>query len=270
MMDRPLLSIVMPNYNGAKYLKDSINSVISQTYVNWELLVVDDCSKDNSVEIIEQFVNKDNRIFLFKLNNNSGRPAVPRNIGIQKAKGEFIAFLDSDDMWHPEKLEIQMKAIKNLNSEFIASQVCTFQYDVVLKGYNDLEIKDIGFDFYDLNTMLMKNRIISGSSLLVNSSFIKKHNLYFIEDVEYKAVEDYWFCLTALKYMKNIPVIKLPLVAYRISKTSISKSKMKMAKRVYNLLCNFEIDGKKLGIRRYFYFLTYILLSVFRSMAGCE
>ncbi len=100
-----LVSIIMPSYNTAKYIKDSINSVIEQTYKNWELIIVDDCSSDNTDEVVKQF--NDDRIKYFKNETNSGA-AVSRNRALKEAKGKWIAFLDSDDLWHKEKLEKQI------------------------------------------------------------------------------------------------------------------------------------------------------------------
>lgn len=101
-----LVSIIMPSYNTAKYISDSINSIIKQTYSNWELIVVDDCSTDDSVEIIKSF--NDNRIKLLLNEKNSGA-AISRNKALKEAKGKWIAFLDSDDIWVENKLEKQIK-----------------------------------------------------------------------------------------------------------------------------------------------------------------
>ena len=101
-----LVSIIMPSYNTAQYIRDSIDSVIAQTHRNWELLIVDDCSTDNSNEVIMSY--HDPRIVLLKNEKNSGA-AVSRNYALRKAKGKWIAFLDSDDMWASEKLEKQIK-----------------------------------------------------------------------------------------------------------------------------------------------------------------
>ena len=100
-----LVSIIMPNYNSAEYLEKTIRSVLAQTYTNWELLFVDDCSTDNSLEIVQAF--QDERIRVFKNEKNSGA-AVSRNYALREAKGKWIAFLDSDDLWIPEKLERQI------------------------------------------------------------------------------------------------------------------------------------------------------------------
>lgn len=104
----PTVSVITPCYNGSKYLSDCIESVLSQTYDDWEMLIVDDCSTDNSVDIIREYVQKDSRIKFIKNDKASGSPAIPRNIGIDKALGRYLAFLDCDDMWLPNKLQEQL------------------------------------------------------------------------------------------------------------------------------------------------------------------
>lgn len=101
-----LVSIIMPSYNTGNYIAESIQSVLNQTYENWELIIVDDCSTDNTDEIVASF--KDERIKYFKNETNSGA-ALTRNRALREAQGEWIAFLDSDDLWMPEKLERQIK-----------------------------------------------------------------------------------------------------------------------------------------------------------------
>ena len=103
--DFGLVSIVMPNYNSEKYVRATIQSVIAQTYQNWELLFVDDCSTDHSLDIVRAF--GDPRIKIFENEKNSGA-AVSRNYALRMAQGKWIAFLDSDDLWEPEKLEKQL------------------------------------------------------------------------------------------------------------------------------------------------------------------
>lgn len=105
MENKGLVSIVMPSYNAEKYIKDSIESVLNQTYPYWELLVVDDCSTDSTMEIVRRF--NDDRIKIFKNDVNSGA-AVSRNKALREAKGKWIAFLDADDIWLPSKLEEQL------------------------------------------------------------------------------------------------------------------------------------------------------------------
>lgn len=113
----PLVSIIMPAFNSSKTICDSIHSVQSQYYPNWELLVVDDCSTDNTSKILQNFTKQDERIHYFRLLVNGGA-AISRNLGIKEAKGRFIAFLDADDIWLPEKLHKQIQFMLNNNVFF--------------------------------------------------------------------------------------------------------------------------------------------------------
>ena len=114
-MMEDLVSIIMPSYNTAAYISDSIRSIQAQTHTNWELLIVDDCSTDDSVEVIRAF--EDPRIVLLQNEKNSGA-AISRNYALREAKGKWIAFLDSDDTWAPEKLEKQIKFMKDNDYAF--------------------------------------------------------------------------------------------------------------------------------------------------------
>ncbi len=105
-----LVSIIMPSYNTAKFISQTIESVLAQTYTNWELIIVDDCSTDNTDEVVKSFLS-DNRIKYIKNEKNSGA-AVSRNRALREAKGKWIAFLDSDDLWLPEKLEKQISFMR--------------------------------------------------------------------------------------------------------------------------------------------------------------
>ena len=106
-----LISIIMPSFNTGKYITETIESVLAQSYKNWELIIVDDCSSDNTDEIVSTYLS-DNRIHYLKNEKNSGA-AFSRNIALRKAKGKWIAFLDSDDLWMPEKLEKQLSFMKS-------------------------------------------------------------------------------------------------------------------------------------------------------------
>ena len=106
----------MPSYGNSKFIKNSIDSVIAQTYTKWELIIIDDCSPDNSNKIIESY--NDPRIVLLKNDKNSGA-AISRNYGLREAKGRYIAFLDSDDIWLPNKLERQLEFIQKNDYGFV-------------------------------------------------------------------------------------------------------------------------------------------------------
>lgn len=113
---KELVSIIMPSYNTAKYISESIKSVQAQTYSNWELLLVDDCSTDNTDEVVATFLS-DSRIRYVKNKKNSGA-AISRNRALREARGEWIAFLDSDDLWKPNKLEHQIRFMKENKYKF--------------------------------------------------------------------------------------------------------------------------------------------------------
>lgn len=108
MYDKELVSIIMPSYKCGRFIEESIKSIRNQTYQNWELIVVDDCSGDDTVSIVQDLMKKDSRILLYSNTSNLGA-AVSRNIALRNAKGRWIAFLDSDDLWEPIKLEKQIK-----------------------------------------------------------------------------------------------------------------------------------------------------------------
>ena len=109
-----LVSVIMPAYNSEVFISESIQSVINQTYPNWELLVIDDASSDSTKKIAEKFSSEDSRIRFFQNSSNSGTHH-SRNRGIKAASGDFIAFLDADDLWKPEKLEKQLIILSKPN-----------------------------------------------------------------------------------------------------------------------------------------------------------
>lgn len=116
-MQEELVSIITPVYNCAKFLPKTIESVLNQTYKNWEMILVDDCTPDNSAEIINEYSKRDKRIKYFKSEQNSGA-AETRNRALKESKGRFIAYLDADDLWTPEKLEKQVKFMLDNNYAF--------------------------------------------------------------------------------------------------------------------------------------------------------
>lgn len=119
-MENNKVSIITPCYNAERFIAQAIESVLAQTYTDWEMLIVDDCSKDNTIKIVQQYVDKDERIKLFCLQENSGA-GIARNKSIEEAKGRFIAFLDSDDIWFPNKLETQINFMLDNNYESVCS-----------------------------------------------------------------------------------------------------------------------------------------------------
>lgn len=130
---RELVSIIMPSYNAEKFIKESINSVLAQTYQNWELLITDDVSKDNTVSIVKQYAKNEPRIKLVEKTNNGGA-GVARNDSILRARGRYIAFLDSDDLWMPEKLSKQISFMQHNKVPFSYTGYQKFTGDKKLLG----------------------------------------------------------------------------------------------------------------------------------------
>lgn len=133
MMEEPLVSVIMPAYNAEKYIAQSIASVVKQGYQNWELLITDDRSNDNTQQIVKQYSNQDSRIKLFVNEKNAGA-GVARNNSIKQAKGRYIAFLDSDDLWVPEKLSKQISFMQSNKVPFSYTGYQKFTGDKKLLG----------------------------------------------------------------------------------------------------------------------------------------
>ena len=108
----PLVSIITPCYNAAPFISQAIESVLAQSFGDWEMIIVDDCSSDDSLSIIQKYARIDSRIRYLRTDKPSGSPTLPRNMGIKEAKGRYIAFLDSDDIWLPNKLSDQLKVFE--------------------------------------------------------------------------------------------------------------------------------------------------------------
>lgn len=124
IINAPVVSVIMPAYNASNYIEEAINSVIAQTYTNWELIIVDDGSTDMTTEKVQSCLENENRIQYFYQEN--GKQGKARNLGISKASGSYIAFLDADDLWLPEKLEIQLQEIKEKNVDLVFSDSYIF------------------------------------------------------------------------------------------------------------------------------------------------
>ena len=133
LKNKELVSVITPAFNSERFISETINSVLSQTYQNWELLIVDDCSKDKTAEIVASFQENDSRIKYFYNSTNKGS-AFSRNLALQKAKGKWIAFLDSDDLWNPDKLEKQIEFMKKNDFHFSYTNYCEIDENSKEKG----------------------------------------------------------------------------------------------------------------------------------------
>ncbi|MCD8182115.1 MAG: glycosyltransferase [Bacteroides sp.] len=246
---RHLVSVVIPCYNGELFIKDVITSVLSQTYTDWEMLVADDCSTDNSADIIKRYCEKDARIKYLKTKCASGSPCEPRNIAIKEAQGRFIAFLDSDDVWLPDKLEEQLRLFDERTA-------------VVFSDYEKIdedgkrECRVVAAPRETSYKELLKGNVIGNLTGVYDTQKVGK---VFCRKVNH---EDYVLWLSILKkgyIARNTGAIH---ALYRVRKKSLSANKFAVLSWQWNVYRNIE----KLGfIRSAYYFAHYAYRAFIKS-----
>ena len=242
----PLVSIIIPMYNAELFIKETILSVINQTYRNIEILVIDDKSKDKSPEIVADMQKIDNRIKYIKLEKNEG-VANARNIGINKSNGRFIAFVDSDDLWKKNKLESQIKFMLKNNYGF------TF----TAYEYMSEDSKPMNKVIYTKPCVDYKG-LLDGNCIGCSTVVIDKN---IIPNIEMPRVrhEDYVTWLSILKLGHKAYGLDENLGYYRKLKNSLSGNKIQAAKWTWNIYTNIE----KLPIyKASFYFTRYALRNI--------
>ena len=217
-----LVSIIMPSYNTGRFIAESIKSVLAQTYPDWELIIVDDCSTDNTDEVVQPFL-PDERIKYFKNEKNSGA-ALTRNKAMREANGEWVAFLDSDDLWEPEKLEKQIAFMKDNNY--------VFSYHEYVK----IDEKSEPLNIYVSGPKVVTKRKMYNYGYPGCLTFMysaKAMGLIQIKDI--KKNNDYAILLQLCK-KANCYLLPENLAKYRIRKKSISHDKLsKKLKSHYDL-----------------------------------
>jgi teichuronic acid biosynthesis glycosyltransferase TuaG len=231
------VSIITPSYNSSQYIRETVQSVISQTYSDWELIIVDDGSIDNSDLIIKELVNSDTRIKAFFLKENKG-VAFARNKAISEASGRYIAFLDSDDIWSSDKLEKQLKFMK-INA--IAFSFTSYQPFSSFKSYKVIHApQKISYE------ELLRNTIIGCLTVVIDTELIKK---IFMPD--YATSQDYAAWLLILKKGYFAYGFNENLAKYRVVSTSNSANKIEMIKGVWSIYR----ESEKLNILQSFWCL---------------
>ena len=243
-----LVSIVMPAYNCEEFIGTALDSLIQQTYVNWEVNIVDDCSTDNTLDIIASYSRKDERIKYVQLEVNSGA-AVARNKSVALAQGKYIAFLDSDDVWFPEKLEKQIAFMSENEYTF----TCT--------AYNKIDENDaslnqvIATSFVRNYDGLLKN-CPGNSTVMYDASKLGK---FQIPDIRKR--NDYLMWINIIKKSGYIYGLNEPLASHRIRTGSISRNKFSLIKYHWHIYRNLE----KLSVLKSCYLiLHYGMITVFK------
>lgn len=228
-METSLVSIIIPCFNSEKFIVETIQSVQNQSYKNWEIIAVDDCSSDATVTIILEMIEKDDRIQLFQFEKNSGT-GVARNKGLSIAKGRYISFLDADDLWKPEKLQKQIDFLTENNVPF------TFSF----------------YDCIDEEGKPLNKRVEAPLNLSYRQLFFCNYigNLTGIYDVDYfgkipisaiRKRQDWMLWLTVLKKIKTAQAVRESLAYYRIRENSLSISKFELIK--YNFAVYRRFHG---------------------------
>ena len=229
-MENKLVSIITPSYNSERFISETINSIINQTYINWELLITDDCSKDNTISIVKSFQKKDSRIKLFVLKSNGGA-GLARNNSIRNAKGRYIAFCDSDDQWKIDKIEKQLGFMDRLSLKFTYSS-----YDVVDEfGYFMSVIEAPKTISYK---MLLNNNYVGCLTAIYDRKLLG--NLYMNE---IRKRQDWALWLHIMKMLKTTSGMSDSLAIYRVRSNSISTNKVEMLKynyQIYNIVLGYN------------------------------
>ena len=266
MKNLPLVSVIIPVFNAEKYIGETVTSVLKQSYDNFEIIVIDDSSTDGTTGILEKMAQSNNKIKYFKI-KHSGRPAIPRNYGIKKAGGEYIAFLDSDDLWTKDKLEEQIKFLQKYpNLIFVYSISVTFGEVNIFSPYYEV-LPLLHKAATTREELISKGNPVTCSTVLVRKDIINSVGGYD-EDPELKAVEDYdlWLRLSALGPFGFIPKIH---AFYRIHKSQSSSDWETKQKRLEYLSSKRDIRlpqykfYRNKGIlirlaRNLFHFSTYL------------
>ncbi|MES2828422.1 MAG: glycosyltransferase family 2 protein [Bacteroidota bacterium] len=222
-----LISVIIPVFNAESSIKETLESVLKQSYLDWEIIIVDDCSTDNSMDVIRSAIKSmEKQTSIISLTENNG-VANARNVGLDNVNGEFVAFLDSDDIWSTEKLEKQLRFMQNLRCDISYTAYKKIDENGVVKSMISVAEK------VSYNDLLHENVIPFSSSMLRRSKLLNHRFLKV-------GHEDFVFWLAALKHISMAYGLNEPLMYYRISANSISSDKFKAAKFTWNIYRKIE------------------------------
>lgn len=223
-----LVSVIMPSYNVESFISESIKSVLQQTYKDWELLIVDDCSIDHSVALAQAFSDVDERIILLALRTNVGAAAA-RNIALEKARGQYIAFLDSDDVWARNKLEVQLEFMRSKQYAFTFSDYYVMHENGERLGSVVHVPSSLSYHQYLCNT------VIGCLTVIIDKSIVGDFRMPLI-----KSSHDMALWLLILKRGFKAYGLKKVLAGYRLVSTSNTSKKYKAAKDVWQVYRKIE------------------------------
>jgi len=250
-MNESLVSIITPLYNSEKFISETIESVLSQKYNNWEMIIVDDCSTDGGVEIVKDYKRNDERIKLIQLDKNSGA-AIARNKAIEYAKGRFIAFLDSDDLWHPNKLKKQI--------DFMIIN----DYEFTYTGYQKITEKGQILDKYvSVKKKLSYKKALYSNYIGCLTVVYDRKKLGKIYMPLIKKRQDYALWLKILKIIKFGYGLDENLAYYRLRDNSMSSNKINLIKYHWKLYRDIE---ELSVLKSLYYLINNIFIKIFSDI----
>lgn len=248
-MMKDLISIITPTYNCGQFIEDTIKSVVKQTYQNWEMIIVDDCSSDNTKEIVEKYTSQDNRIKYYVLKENSGA-AVARTKAMELSTGSYMAFLDSDDLWPENKLDSQLNFMKENNYAF----TCT-DYEQIDEKNNQLNKIIKTKEKTNYNGVLLSCPI-GNSTVMYN---VEKLGKFEVPNIRKRNDDALWLqILKREKYVYGMPNV---LMQYRVRNNSISSNKVDLIK--YHWYLYREIENLSI-FRSAFHICFWVFLKLSR------
>lgn len=224
----PLVSIIMPCYNAERYIAQSIESVLAQTYQNWELLITDDCSTDKSVEIISKYSKNDDRISVMVPDEHQGI-ARTRNMSISRARGRFVAFLDNDDLWKPEKLEKQIKFMLEKEIGFSYTSYELVDQDGITKNKIIQTQGVVDYKKY------LRNTIIGCGTVMIDRDIVGHFGMPINDTSDDMAA---WLSILRRGF-KAYPLDEV-LLQYRVTGKSASSNKFKASRDVWRVYRDIE------------------------------
>lgn len=228
MLKNGMVSVITPTYNCGRFIGETIESVIAQTYSNWEMIIVDDCSVDNTKTVVKQYQNQDSRIKYYCLEKNSG-PAVARTKAMELAEGQYIAFLDSDDLWLKDKLTKQIKFMQDNDYAFTNT---SYQHMDESGNMLDKVLKVIPKT--DYNRLLLDCPV--GNSTVIYD--VSKMGKFKVPDIRKRNDDALWLAmLKKEKYIYGLPEI---LMKYRLRTNSVSSNKWSLIKYTWQLYRDIE------------------------------
>ena len=247
----PTVSVIMPLYNSSRHVREAIGSVQQQTFDSWELCVTDDCSTDNSAEIVAEIAATDCRVKLFKQQKNQGA-AIARNVSLENARGRFIAYLDADDVWHPEKLEKQVSFMEQGGFGFSCAS-----YEVIGEGGNLLGRTVVMPKVSDLEGYLTNN-YLQTVGIMADITRVSK-DLLRMPDLRRRQDAATW--IQVLQAGHSCYGMLEPLCYYRRTQGSLSSNKVKAVRGTWNLYR--QVAGLKLP-KACYCFARYACLAVWK------